>query len=131
MPTAWETNPTAQRRLGLAGTGSLVCRSLVGTENLPQKVRKRPEHERNRVGTEWVYGFKVTLSITPGGVITAFGLAPANCDERPIGDFLISSDRHDGYLADKGFPAVEWERHWLERYGALIAATPQRTAHWA
>ncbi len=35
--------------------------------------------------TEWVYGFKLALSVNPHGVITAFGLAPANCGERPIG----------------------------------------------
>src|SRR5918995_905413 len=34
--------------------------------------------------TEWIYGFKVALSVTPEGVVTAFGLAPANCDERSI-----------------------------------------------
>jgi hypothetical protein len=32
--------------------------------------------------TEWVYGFKVALSVSPQGVITAFGPASANCDER-------------------------------------------------
>jgi hypothetical protein len=38
--------------------------------------------------TEWVYGFKVALSVGPEGVVTAFGLAPADCDERPVGEFL-------------------------------------------
>jgi hypothetical protein len=56
--------------------------------------------------TEWVYGFKVALSVSPGGVVTAFGRAPANCDERPIGEFLVSSDGHDAYLADKGFSSL-------------------------
>ena len=81
--------------------------------------------------TEWIYGFKVALSVTPQGVITTFGLAPANCDERPIGEFLVSSDGNDAYLADKGFSSVEWERHWLETYGALVAATPQKSARRA
>jgi hypothetical protein len=81
--------------------------------------------------TEWVYGFKVALSVTPEGVITAFGLAPANCDDRPIGEFLVASDGHDGYLADKGFSSIEWERYWLEQYGALVAATPQESARRA
>ena len=81
--------------------------------------------------TEWVYGFKVALSVTPEGVVTAFGLAPANCDERPIGEFLVSSDGHDAFLADKGFSSVEWERRWLEEYGALVAATPQESARRA
>ncbi len=81
--------------------------------------------------TEWIYGFKVALSVTPEGVVTAFGLAPANCDERPIGEFLVASDGHDGYLADKGFSSMEWERRWLEDYGALVAATPQKSARRA
>jgi len=78
--------------------------------------------------TEWVYGFKVALSVDPQGVVTAFGLAPANCDERPLGDFLVSSDGHHTFLADKGFSSVGWERRWLEQFGALVATTPQVTS---
>jgi hypothetical protein len=78
--------------------------------------------------TEWVYGFKVGLSITPKGVISAFCLAEASADERPIGEILLQRDGHDAFLADKGFTGVEWERHWLERYGALVAATPQNNS---
>jgi hypothetical protein len=81
--------------------------------------------------TEWVYGFKVALSVTPAGVISAFGLAPAACDERPIGDALIAAERHDAYLADKGYAAVPWERHWQQAYGALVAATPTATTRRA
>jgi hypothetical protein len=80
---------------------------------------------RSASKTEWVYGFKVALVVDPDGVVTAFGLAAASSDERPIADALIASDRHETYhLADKGFTAVEWERRWLEVYGALVAATP-------
>jgi hypothetical protein len=81
--------------------------------------------------TEWVYGFKVALSVTPEGVIRAFGLAEAAADERPIGDFLIRQDAHNAYLADKGFSSVDWERRWLESYGALVAATPKDNSHRA
>jgi hypothetical protein len=80
---------------------------------------------RSASKTEWVYGFKVALVVEPQGVVSAFGLAPAASDERPIGDALLAEDRHEAYLADKGFSAVDWERHWLERYGALVAATPK------
>jgi len=80
---------------------------------------------RCRSKTEWVYGFKVALSVSPEGVVMAFGLAPASCDERPIGDFLICEDRYVAYLADKGFSSVQWEKRWLESYGALMAATPK------
>ena len=81
---------------------------------------------RSASKTEWVYGFKVALVVDPEGVITAFGLAPASSDERPIGEALIASERHEAYLADKGFAGVEWERRWLEEYGALVAATPKK-----
>ena len=79
---------------------------------------------RSASKTEWVYGFKAALVVDPNGVITAFGLAPASSDERPIGDALVAGDRHEAYLADKGFTGVEWERRWLEVYGSLVAATP-------
>jgi hypothetical protein len=81
--------------------------------------------------TEWIYGFKVALSVSPEGVIMAFGLAEANSDERPIGEFLLSSDGHDAYLADKSFSSVDWERYWLASYGALVAATPLESARRA
>ena len=81
--------------------------------------------------TEWVYGFKVALSVSPKGVIMGFGLDEANSDERPIGEFLVSSDGYDAYLADKGFSSVDWEKHWLQKYGALVAATPQESARRA
>ena len=80
---------------------------------------------RSASKTEWVYGFKVALVVDPEGIITAFGLAPAASDERPIGDALLASDRHGAYLADKGFAGIEWERLWMEIYGALVAATPK------
>jgi hypothetical protein len=86
---------------------------------------------RNASKTEWVYGFKAALVVDPDGVITAFGLAPAASDERPIGDALIASDRYGAYLADKGFTGVEWERLWMEIYGALVAATPKDNSHRA
>jgi hypothetical protein len=81
--------------------------------------------------TEWVYGFRVALSVSPKGVIMGFGLAEANSDERPIGEFLVSSDGYDPYLADKGFSSVDWEKPWLQKYGALVAATPQESARRA
>jgi hypothetical protein len=54
---------------------------------------------RSASKTEWVYGFKVALVVDPAGVITAFGLAEASSDERPIAQALIASDRYDAYLA--------------------------------
>ena len=86
---------------------------------------------RSASKTEWIYGFKVALVVDPEGVITAFGLASAASDERPIGEALLACDRYGAYLADKGFTSVEWERLWMEIYGALVAATPKKDSRRA
>src|ERR687897_2246178 len=126
------------RALQLAFAGELAEPSAVyrvmDTTLLPAIVRVRASRKglfcgqatfgRSASKTEWVYGFKVALLVDPGGVITAFFLAAASSDERPIADALVAGDRHEAYLADKGFTGVEWERRWLEEYGALVAATP-------
>jgi len=118
---------------GLAGPSAVY--RVLDTTLIPAIVRVRASRKglfagqatfgRSASKTEWVYGFKVALVVDPEGVITAFGLAPASSDERPIGDALVARNRHDAYLADKGFTGVEWERRWLEEYGSLVAATPK------
>jgi hypothetical protein len=111
---------------------------LLDTTLIPAIVRVRASRKglfcgqatfgRSASKTEWIYGFKVALVVDPRGVVSAFFLAPASSDERPIGEALIASDRHDAYLADKGFTGIEWERRWMELYGALVAATPYDTS---
>src|SRR5215211_6553227 len=64
----------------------------------------RQERLQDRVGLRVL---KVALSVSPEGVICAFGLAEAASDDRPIGEFLISEDFHEAYLADKGFTGVQ------------------------
>jgi hypothetical protein len=126
------------RELQLAFARELADPSAVyrvlDTTLVPAIVRVRASRKRLFAGqatfgrsaskTEWVYGFKAALVVDPNGVITAFGLAPAASDERPIGEALVASDHYRAYLADKGFTGAEWERLWMERYGALVAATP-------
>jgi len=114
---------------------------VVDTTLVPTMVRVRASRKglfcgqasfgRSASKTEWVYGFKVALVVDPEGVVSAFGLAPAASDERPIGDALIASDRYDVYLADKGFTGVEWERRWMEVYAALVAAAPKNNSRRA
>ena len=123
-----------QRSLAEGLCDPLAVYHVMDTTLIPAIVRVRASRKglfcgqatfgRSASKTEWVYGFKVALVVDPGGVITAFGLAAASSDERPIADALVADDRHEAYLADKGFTGVEWERRWLEEYGALVAATP-------
>jgi hypothetical protein len=53
---------------------------------------------RSASKTEWVYGLKAALVVDQEGVITAFGLAPAASDQRPIGEALVTSHRYGAYL---------------------------------
>jgi hypothetical protein len=133
------------RELQRAFAQELACPSAVyrvmDTTLVPAIVRVRASRKglfcgqasfgRSASKTEWIYGFKVALVVDPDGVITAFGLAPAASDERPIGDALIASDRYDVYLADKGVTGVEWERRWMEVYAALVAAAPKNNSRRA
>jgi hypothetical protein len=73
----------------------------------------------------------VALVVSAEGVVTAFFLAPANSDERPIGEALIVRDRHDAYLADKGFSSLAWERRCLQEHDALVVATPKENSRRA
>jgi hypothetical protein len=71
------------------------------TTLLPAMVRVRASRKglfagqatfgRSASKTEWVYGFKAALVVDPEGVITAFGLAEAASDERPIGEATRAS----------------------------------------
>ena len=68
----------------------------------------------------------MALAVTPTGVVTAFGLAPAAGDERPLGDALVAADRFGCYLADTGCASAVWEAHWPAACGATVIATPTR-----
>jgi hypothetical protein len=99
------------RELQLALARELACPSAVyrvmDTTLVPAMVRVRASRKGLFVGqatfgrsaskTEWIYGFKVALVVDPDGVITAFGLAPAASDERPIGEALVACDRYGAY----------------------------------
>ncbi len=132
---------TLQRDLAETLTDGSEVYHILDTTLIPAVVRVRACRKGLFAGqatfgrcaskTEWVYGFKVALSVSPEGIILAFGLAEASSDERPIGEFLVASDDHDAFLADKGFSSVDWERHWLQTHEALVAATPQKNAHRA
>jgi hypothetical protein len=77
--------------------------------------------------TDWVHGCKRGLTVSPPGVVTAFGLAPADAGERPVADALIAAPRCAAYLADKGIASAAWEAHRRHAYGAAGTAAPQRT----
>jgi hypothetical protein len=98
-----------QRALARTLCGASEVYHVLDTTLIPAIVRVRASRKglfagqatfgRSASKTEWVYGFKVALSVSPQGVICAFGLAEASSEERPIGEYLIIEDSHDAYLA--------------------------------
>ncbi len=73
---------------------------------------------------QWYYGFKLVLSLTPGGVIVRYDLVPANVDDRDAAAEVLEPGCR--YWADKGFFGRECQREWAESDGALVRAEPPR-----
>jgi len=71
--------------------------------------------------------------VDPQGVLTAFVLAEAASEERPIGDALLEppTATKSTWLTKGSQEELSWERHWLEDYEALVAATPKNNSRRA
>jgi len=94
----------------------------------------------NRLG--WYEGLKAPLAVTPQGVITGFGLAPASAKEQPIAETFFYLRAHPNhrfisighasrgryYPADKGFEGQKNRQHWGEAYGAWVICSPKRNS---
>jgi len=94
----------------------------------------------NRLG--WYEGLKAPLTVTPQGVITGFGLAPASAKEQPIAETFFYLRAHPNprfisvghtsqgryYPADKGFEGRENRQRWGEAYGAWVICSPKRNS---
>lgn len=98
---------------------------------------------RNRLG--WYHGFRVLLAVVRTGVITGFGFAPANENDRALTETFLEQRLYpDGglpsvgapvapdYVADSGFAGERCEEHWQDLYGADVHAVRQRgsLARW-
>ncbi len=87
----------------------------------------------------WYEGFCLLVCVSPEGVITGFGFAPASTKDQPLAEtfFALRSGAYPRlgsagsaalgpYVADKGFEGEENHRRWLESYGARIVCPPKR-----
>lgn len=97
----------------------------------------------NRVG--WYEGLHVLTTVTPTGVLTGLGVAPASTKDQPLAESFLAA-RHladprvaevgeataNLVLADKGFEGDANHRHWLAAYGVTVAVPPTRghTIQW-
>jgi hypothetical protein len=91
----------------------------------------------NRIG--WYEGFHLLTSITPTGVITGFGFAPASCNDHPLAETFFAVRRHPSprllsggapaqgvSVADKGFAGDRLHRHCHMQYGAEVVSPPHQ-----
>ena len=92
----------------------------------------------NRLG--WYEGLNIMTSVTPDGVITGFGCAPASTKEQPYAEtFLalratsahclpeVGRPAQGSYIADNGFCGKANFQRWRHDYAALVISPPQRS----
>jgi len=85
----------------------------------------------------WFVGVRLEIAVTPSGVVTGWGIAPGNAQDRALADALLgeraapaqaapSAGRAASgvYLADSGFAGRDARARWLA-LGADVLAPPQ------
>jgi hypothetical protein len=93
----------------------------------------------NRPG--WYTGFHLLVSTTPEGVITGYGIGPADDKDQPLAETFLAAratadprlptvGRPTGapYVADSGFIGADRHAHWQAAYGARVIRPPYRSA---
>lgn len=90
----------------------------------------------------WYEGLKAILAVSPSGVLTGFGVAPASTKEQPFAETFLAlrasphprcpsvGRAHQGryYIADNGFEGQDNRERWAQQYGAVVIYPPKRTA---
>jgi hypothetical protein len=93
----------------------------------------------NRIG--WYEGFHLIVSVTPAGVVTGFGFAPASTKDQPLAETFLWLRAHPdprlpsvgepavhAYVADKGYGGRPNHQRWRQAYGATVVCPPQRAS---
>jgi hypothetical protein len=82
----------------------------------------------------WVCGGHLLVAVTPEGIVTGWGVAPASVNDRVMADHLFAARTGDVplpsagrlasgvYLADTGFAGRTCQRDWQQRWGAEVVA---------
>jgi hypothetical protein len=120
---ALDTMSCATRHVKRRGNGWLAGEANIGASN--------------RLG--WYEGLNVITSVTPRGVITGFGCAPASTKEQPYAETFLAARAYPQpglpevgrrctgvYLADNGFCGTARHAQWASAYGAVVITPPQR-----
>ncbi len=90
----------------------------------------------------WYEGVRLLTCVSPTGVLTGYGLAPANTNDRTRAETFFAARagvtspkptvgaRHaDLYLADMGFGGQACETRWRTAYDATLICPPQPDRH--
>lgn len=93
----------------------------------------------NRLG--WYEGFHLLVAATPDGVITGYGVGPADAKDQPLAETFfaarataeprlptVGSPADHPYLADSGFIGAARHTLWLDAFGARVICPPYRSA---
>jgi hypothetical protein len=120
---ALDSSGIATRDAKRRGTGCLAGQADIGWSK--------------RIG--WSEGFHLLTSITPTGVITGFGFAPASCNDHTLAETFFAARQHPSprlpsvgapaqgvYVADKGFAGDHLHRRWQAPYGAEVVSPPHQ-----
>ncbi len=91
----------------------------------------------NRIG--WYEGLHLLTSITPTGVITGFGFAPASCTDHALAETFFAARQRPSpplpsvgapaqgvYVEDLGFASDRLHRGWQAQYGAEVISPPHQ-----
>jgi hypothetical protein len=92
----------------------------------------------NRVG--WYEGLHLLTVVTPDGIMTGYGCAPASSADQRLAETLLAARTCPQprlpeagctlgggyYLADTNFEGKQWGPHWRHDYGAVVLYPPKR-----
>ena len=88
----------------------------------------------------WYEGLSVITSVTPEGIITGFGCAPASTKEQPYAESFLAARAFPvarlpeagppalgPYLTDNGFYGRPNQQRWAQDYAAQVISPPRRS----
>jgi hypothetical protein len=90
----------------------------------------------------WIHGLRLLVCATPDGIVTGWGVGPANANDHELAETLLTlraaptsslpsvGQTSSGiYVADSGFAGLARERHWAADLQAEIVASPPPDSH--
>lgn len=85
----------------------------------------------------WIHGLRLLVCATPEGIVTGWGVGPANANDHALAETLLTlraapnaalpsvgTASSGVYVADSGFAGRERERHWATELQAEVVASP-------